>query len=350
MTGVRVDADAGLGLEPLAADGHPFITVIMPIRNESGFIHESLGAVLAQDYPSDRYQVLVVDGASDDGTPELCASLAAAAGGPHVEVLNNERRIAPTALNIGLEAARGELVVRVDGHCVIEPDYLTRCVEVSRAVGAECVGGPIATIGMSETASAIAAAQSSKFGVGGVAFRTSTAAALVDTLAFGAYRTEVFDHIGRFDEELVRNQDDELNLRLTQAGGRIWMDPSIRSTYYSRAGMKGLWRQYLGYGRYKVRVMQKRRTVPSIRHLVPASFVVAVVGSVGLSLVLRRRWPALVVLVPYAAGNVAASVQAGSSPTAVKEIATIAAANTTMHVAYGVGFLQGIWAFRRHFR
>lgn len=124
-----------------------------------------------------------------------------------------------------------------------------------------------------------------------MAFRTSGEAAFVDTLAFGAYRREVFDCIGGFDEDLVRNQDDELNLRLTRAGGRIWMDPTIRSTYWSCGTLAGLWRQYHGYGFYKVRVMRKHRTVPSPRHLVPAVFVAGMVGAAVTSIARRSPWP-----------------------------------------------------------
>src|SRR6185503_15703914 len=129
---------------------------------------------------------------------------------------------------------------------------LARCLELLDTTGADCVGGVIVTEGTTDAARAIAAAQSSRFGVGGVAFRTGRdEPGPVDTLAFGAYRREVFDRLGGFDEELVRNQDDEFNFRLTQAGGKIWLDPSICSVYYSRASFRGLWRQYFQYGFYK---------------------------------------------------------------------------------------------------
>jgi len=222
---------------------------------------------------------------------------------------------------------------------VIAPDYLRRCLDALRATGAECAGGPMETVGETPVAAAIAAAQSSPFGVGGVAFRTSEQAAFVDTLAFGAYRREVFDRVGGFDEDLVRNQDDELNLRLTLAGGRIWMDPSIRSTYFSRGTLAGLWRQYHGYGFYKVRVMRKHRTVPSPRHLVPAAFVAAAAGSVALSALRRSPWPAAAVLLPYATGVVASSVSAADSTDTAP--ATVAAATVTMHTAYGLGWWAG---------
>jgi SAM-dependent methyltransferase len=329
------DAAAGMGLPPLPAD--PSVSVVMPIRNEGAFIEESLGAVLAQ-VDVDPPEVVVVDGHSDDGTPDRVRQVAEAHGAT-VTVLDNPQRIVPVSMNLALAEVTGDVVVRVDGHCVIAPDYLRRCLDSLAATGVECVGGPMETVGETPDARAIAAAQSSRVGVGGVAFRTSTRAAFVDTLAFGAYRREVFDRIGLFDEELVRNQDDELNLRLTRAGGRIWMDPSVRSTYYSRGTIKGLWRQYHGYGFYKVRVMQKHRTVPSPRHLVPAAFVAGVAGAVGLAVVRRSPWPAAAVLAPYAAVVGAASRatarQAGASTP------TVALATATMHTAYGLGWWAG---------
>ena len=329
LTPPRVD---GIGLPPMP--DHPTVSVVLPVRNEVTFIDQSLGAVVTQNFPHDRLEVFVVDGRSDDGTPGAAQRIAATSGVP-VTVLDNPARIVPVSMNLALKRASGDVVIRVDGHCVIDADYVRCCIDALQRTGAECVGGPMETIGQTATAAAIAAAQSSRFGVGGVAFRTSEKPAFVDTLAFGAYRREVFDRIGGFDEELVRNQDDELNLRRTRAGGRIWMDPTIRSTYFSRGTFAGLWRQYHGYGFYKVRVMRKHRTVPSPRHLVPAAFVAGVSGSLALSLVRRSPVPAATVLGPYLVGLTLSSVQAATGPA---RPAPIALASATMHAAYGLGW------------
>lgn len=330
---LRPPSHDGLQLRPLPPE--PTVAVIMPICNEATFIDQSLGAVLSQSVPPS--EVIVVDGHSDDGTPDAVRSFAAAHH-RDVVVIDNPQRIVPVSMNLGLVQAAADVVIRVDGHCVIANDYVERCLEVLADTGAECVGGPMETIGETKTAAAIAAAQSSKFGVGGVAFRTSESAGLVDTLAFGAYRREVFDRIGGFDEDFVRNQDDELNLRLTRAGGRIWMDPSIRSAYFSRGDLAGLWRQYHGYGYYKVRVMRKHRTVPSLRHLVPAAFVAGTASAVAVSAVRRSPAPAALALAPYLAGAAASSVAAATDDARPR---TIAAATATMHTAYGLGWWAG---------
>ena len=328
----------------------PFVTVIMPIRNEAAFIARSLGAVLAQDYPSDRLEVLVVDGMSDDGTREIVRRIAddrrKAANDElsFVTLLDNPARIVPTALNIGLRRARGEVIVRVDGHCEIAPDYVRRCIKALQETNADCVGGPMVTVGETRVSRAIALAQSSVFGVGGVAFRTGRERpGYVDTVAFGAYRRQVFDRVGTFDEELVRNQDDELNFRLTQAGGKIWMDPSVRSVYYSRSSLRRLRRQYFEYGFYKVRVIQKRKAVPSWRHLVPGGFVLGFVGSVLLALLTRQLYWLLIVVVPYALTNGVASLWAARRNW--RTLPLLPLAFSILHLAYGLGFLKGLGSF-----
>ena len=328
----------------------PTVTIIMPIRNEAEFVRRSLGAVLVQDYPPECLEVLVVDGMSDDGTRRIvremferskvemsqCSSL---------QLLDNPERIVPTALNIGLEHANGDIIIRVDGHCEIVPDYVRRCVAILEEAGADCVGGAMETVGRTVMAESIALAQSAPFGVGGVAFRTgSDEGRYVDTLAFGAYRREVFERIGNFDEELVRNQDDEFNFRLTQAGGKIWLDPSIQSVYYSRASLQGLWKQYFEYGLYKVRLIQKRGAVPSWRHLIPGGFVLGLIFSLLLALLTgRKRW-ALIVVGPYAAANLAASLWAARAR--ARLLPWLPPAFATLHLAYGLGFLWGLWRWR----
>jgi glycosyltransferase involved in cell wall biosynthesis len=319
----------------------PFVTVIMPVRNEEDFIARSLSSVLRQSYPSDRFEVIVVDGSSQDSTPRIVREQAATAA-PRVELLDNPREVVPISLNMGLKEAAGDIVVRVDGHCEIPSDYLHRCVTLLQELDADCVGGRLETIGEGSMANAIAVAQGSRFGVGGVAFRSASRAGYVDTLAFGAYRREVFDRIGVFDEELVRNQDDEFNFRLTQSGGRIWLDPTLVSRYYSRPTLRRLWKQYREYGFYKVFVIRKHHAVPAFRHLVPVAFVSALaVGAIG-SVVSRSPKPMGVVVMPWLGGAIVASVVDGRrNPRLAPLLLPVYA---TLHLAYGLGFLQGLRA------
>lgn len=325
----------------------PFVSVIMPVRNEAGLIEKSLGAVLAQDYPAERLEVIVVDGASNDGTSDVGRRLASEVEMVPVRVLSNQQQIVPVSLNKALDVARGEVVVRVDGHCVISRDYVSRCVQILAATEAACVGGVMTTTGETPVAKAIACAQSSRFGVGGVAFRTGRSeAGPVDTVPFGAYRRSVFDDVGKFDEELVRNQDDEFNYRVNRAGGVVWLDPAIRSTYYSRSSLRSLWKQYFEYGFYKVRVIQKGGVV-SIRHFVPAVFVAALTISLLTAGITREPLWLLAVAGPYLAANTAASLRSARRDLSV--LPPLPVAFATIHLAYGWGFIWGLWRWRRTF-
>ena len=276
---------------------------------------------------------------SEDSTRDIVATFANR--DPRVRLLDNPCQIVPTALNDGIRAAQGEVVIRVDGHAIIADDYVHRCVKALSQVNADCVGGPIVTVGETWMARGIAIAQSSPFGVGSAAFRYANTPQFVDTLAFGAHRREVFDHIGLFDEGLVRNQDDEFNFRLIRAGGKIWLDPQIRSTYYSRASLRGLWKQYFEYGFWKVRVIQKHGRPASWRHLVPGAFVLALLASAILGVTLKSPVFLIALVLFYSLASLAASVWLAARK-GWQYAPLLPLAFATMHVAYGIGFLAGI--------
>ena len=331
-----------------AGRARPAVSIVMPVRNEGKFIRTALEAVAAQDYDG-VLETLVVDGDSDDDTPQLAKAVGAATERfARFEVLHNPARTVPTSLNMGVREARGDLIVRVDGHCVIAPDYVRRIVEVMAETGASCVGGRCITVGDTPTARAIALAQSSKFGVGNVAFRVGRAhAGPADTVPFGAYPKSLVEEFGGWDEELVRNQDDEFNFRLVQAGHTVWFDPTITATYHSRADLRRLYRQYREYGLFKVRVMQKRRGVASMRQLVPVALVTGIAGGVALTAATgKRRW-ILMSAGPYVAANAAMSVALARREDVPAGVVTRAFA--ALHFGYGIGFLQGLWRWRHDF-
>lgn len=251
----------------------PRVTVVMPVRNEERYIERSLGAVLAQDYPPERLEVLVADGMSTDGTRRLVERLGR---GRDVRLVDNPRGTVAPGLNAAVAAARGEVVVRVDGHCEIAPDYVRRAVEHLRRGGVAGVGGPVETVGETPLARAIAAAMSSRFGVGGSAFRVGVETPVeADTIPFPAYPRRVLAAAGPFDEELVRDQDDEYNYRLRGAGERLLLAPDLRSRYYSRADLRSLWRQHFQYGFWKVWVLAKHPRQMRPRQLAPPLLVAA---------------------------------------------------------------------------
>jgi succinoglycan biosynthesis protein ExoA len=325
----------------------PYVTVVMPIRNEARSIATSLAAVLGQDYPSHRFEVIVADGMSNDGTRAAIDAVVEAAGceAASVTIIDNPRGVVATGLNAAISKAKGDLIVRVDGHCEVEHDYVTTCVRLLEETGADNVGGITAARGTGVLQRAIALGMSSPFGVGNARFRYASKPGWVDTVFPGAWRREVFERIGGFDEELVRNQDDEHNFRLVQAGGRIWLDPGMRIRYEPRDSVSALWRQYFDYGFHKVRVIQKRRGIGSLRHVIPSAFVVSILTGVATAAVTRRRKLVLAVAVPYAAASVVASAHAGRSDRATLPVLPIVFA--TLHLSYGAGFLAGLWSWCR---
>ncbi|MDX2031494.1 MAG: glycosyltransferase family 2 protein [Blastocatellia bacterium] len=322
----------------------PFVSVLLPIRNEARHIESALGAVLAQDYPADRMEVIVIDGLSDDGTRERVE--AAAARDARVRLLDNPRRIVPTGMNLATARARGDVLIRVDGHCEIARDYVRRCVAHLRDDGVDGVGGPVTTIGETPLSEVIALAMSSRFGVGDSSFRTVTdRTMLADTVPFPAYTRAIIDRVGPYDEELVRNQDDDYNYRLRKLGAKVLLAADIRSRYYSRGTIRRLWRQYFQYGFWKVRVMQKHPRQMRPRQFAPPTFVFALLAAALLAIFsVAGAWPLGLVAGAYALANLAASAQAARGKGA-RTLLILPVVFATLHVAYGLGFLAGLLRF-----
>lgn len=329
------------GGEPL-----PRVTVIMPVRNEAAFLHRSLGAVLAQDYPRDRLEILVVDGRSSDPTRAIVEALSTEHPGLHL--LDNPQRSVAPGFNLALQQARGEVIVRVDGHTLIEPDYVRCCVEALERTEASNVGGRMRAEGTTAVGRAVARATSSRFGIGDAAFHYLDREAWVDTVYLGAWRRQTFERLGLFDEDLVRNQDDEFNYRLRASGGRILLCPKIRSRYFNRATLRGLFKQYFQYGLYKVRVLQKHPRQMQPRQFAPPLFVVAtVLGLLAAPFTGLGRWLLLAIWAPYLLLDLAASWRAGSS---FAERLLLLAIFPILHLAYGSGFAVGLLRFAGRWR
>jgi succinoglycan biosynthesis protein ExoA len=323
------------------------VTVIMPIRNEAAFIARSLGAVLDQDYPADRMQVLVADGMSDDATRAIVEEIAATHPAHTVEIVDNPGGVVPTGFNAALSRARGEIVVRVDGHTIIADDYVSACVTALGESGADTVGGRMDAQGRGRIGEVIALATSSRFGVGDAQFHYASGEHWVDSVYMGAWRREVFDRVGGFDPEMVRNQDDEFNYRLRAAGGRILLTDRIRSRYYSRASLRTLFRQYRQYGFWKVRVLQKHPRQMSLRQFVPPVFAAAVAGGAVLaptSRGIRRLWSATLAVYGLAAVGASVTVARRSG---WRHLPLLPVAFAAMHLGYGGGFLAGLVRFAR---
>ena len=276
--------DSGSPLTPTPKD-LPFVSVIIPIRNEETFIARCLQSVVAQDYPQDRMEILVVDGGSEDRSREIVAEFSSRH--PLVKLLDNPKHSTPAGLNLGIGEARGDVIVRVDGHCLLEPDYVSQCVRCLRETGADNVGGLMRAMGQDYISQVIALAISSFFGSGGFKFHYAPREQYVDTVYLGAFRRSVFDKVGFFNERLVRNQDYELNYRIRAAGGKIFLSPAIRSYYYGRSTLRDLGQQYFQYGFWKLEMIQMHPRSVQPRHLAAPLFVFGLFATGLLGLVHR---------------------------------------------------------------
>lgn len=325
----------------------PYVTVILPIRNEAFYISQSLGAILRQDYPKEKLEIIVADGMSSDKTRELIAQLLFDHPEIVAKVVDNPEIAVPSGFNTALSLARGEVIVRVDGHCVIQPDYLKRCVDLLCTTGADNVGGIQNAIGHSNIGRAIAKATSAKFGVGGARFHYATAGCWTDTVFLGAYKRSVFDRLGGFDIEMACNEDDEFNFRLVQNGGKIWLAPELRTTYYVRSTWSKLFRQYFRYGFYKVLVIQKRHGVASWRHLIPGLFVLFLCCSLVLGMVSGNLLLAFSILVPYLIVNTVVSALFFRNN--LGQLLYLITAFCLLHMSYGIGFDLGLlyWPWKK---
>ncbi|HYK02974.1 MAG TPA: glycosyltransferase family 2 protein [Thermoanaerobaculia bacterium] len=332
----------------MTTSSKPRVSVVMPVRNEAAFIRHSAGALLQQDYPGELLEIIVADGGSDDATREILDSLAREQAAPRLRIIDNPERIFSTGFNRGVAAADGEVIVMMGGHTVVAHDYVSEAVKALEASGADCVGGFIETVAMDAASEPIALAMASKFGVGGVAFRTVRDELRdVDTVAFGAYRRATLDALGPLDEELVRNQDDELNYRLRGRGGRILLVPSIRSRYHSRSSLRTLARQYFWYGYWKVRVMQKHPLQMRWRHFVPPLFVASLVTAAAIAPL--TVWPLVLLSGAYVAAALSAAVVVAATA-GWSHILKLPLIFATLHLGYGAGFLLGLVRFAHRWR
>lgn len=254
----------------------PFISVIMPVRNEAGFIQMSLGAVLAQAYPHDRMEVILADGMSTDSTRQIIGEMASKTD-IAVTVLDNPGKIVPTGMNRAIREAKGDIIVRIDGHTIVESDYVRECVSALERSGAANAGGPMRAVGEGYLSEAVSLATSTPFGIGNSVFHYSDREQYVDTVYMGAFRKDVLFKAGLFDESYQRHQDYELNYRIRKAGGKIFLTPRIRSIYHVRSSLGRLWKQYFQYGVWKGRFVRLHPDSLKWRHMVPPVFVLSLV-------------------------------------------------------------------------
>jgi len=321
---------------------YPFVSLLVPVRNEAGYIQTTLQSILLQDYPLDRMEILVMDGMSTDDTRKVIRDFMQENPTLKIEILDNTHQIVPPALNIGIKHSSGNYILWVSGHSELPADYVSTVVEYLQRGDVQNVGGQVYPVGRTYLERAIAMAISSPLFIGNSYFRYGDEERLVDTVFPGAFPREIFDEIGYFDEELVRHQDYEFNLRLRNAGGKILYIPTLKVKYYPRSSIQAFFKQYFQYGVWKVRVMQKSYRAFRIRHFAPTALVFGFVVATLLALIfpgMRIYYGIGVGL--YLLGTMGVSLVVSSRNKAWKYLPVLPVIFSAIQFGWGSGFWWG---------
>jgi len=318
------------------------VSFVVPVRNEEEYIRACLQSLVEQDYPFGDLEIIVVDGRSSDRTREIIEEIGRQ--NRKVRWLDNPAGIVPTAMNIGIRAARGVVIIRADGHNTYPRDYAANCVRYLEQTGADNVGGPLVTVSADDSFSAklVAAVLSSPFGVGNSKFRTSREEGFVDTVPFGAYRKEVFDRVGMYNEKLIRNQDIDLNARIRKSGGRIYLTPVLTTQYHPVKTFWGLLKYTYKTNRWHLFTIRENKQAMRLRHVAPAVFLLCLLALLPASFMslYARLFLGAILSVYLLIGcyfSVGPRFRGNLVLALVFPFATLG-----FHVAYGIGILFGL--------
>lgn len=320
----------------------PKISIICPIYNEEKYIHKCIQSMLSQDIDKNEIELLLVDGRSTDKTREIIKDYQA--NHPLIQLIDNPERSVPYAMNYGIDASKGEIIVRIDAHSEFPTNYIRILKEKLTELNADNVGPVCLTLPANQTtqAKAIATALSSSFGVGNAYFRIGAKKIMeVDTVPFGCFKRETFDRIGKYDLELTRNQDDELNARIIKNGGKIFLIPDLVVKYYVRDTIKKTRKMYYQYGLFKPLVNKKIGSPATVRQFFPMLFVLGLIVGFVLSFVhLIFLYVYISVILIYLACAILFSYMDAKEK---KEIVYLPIIFLTVHLAYGWGYLVGLF-------
>lgn len=319
------------------------VSIIIPVYNEGKYIEECIKSVVNQDYPKDELELLLVDGNSQDNTVEIIRKMIKEY--PFIRVLNNPKRTVQYALNIGIKNAVGTYIVRMDAHAEYANDYVSKCISCLKRTGADNVGGSTNAQGKTECQKAIAAAYHSPFALGGGTHYIDGYEGYADTVSWGAFKKQTLLDIGMYDERLPRSEDDDLNFRITESGGTIYISSQIKSTYFPRDSYIKLFKQYFEYGVWKIAVIKKHKKPARIAHLVPMLFVLFLItfgiGSIFSNIAL---YTFLSVLMIYLILDFYFSFKNHYVDTFLQKLKLVYV-HFILHISYGLGFIVGIFKF-----
>ncbi|RJP51471.1 MAG: glycosyltransferase family 2 protein [Anaerolineaceae bacterium] len=324
----------------------PKVSIIIPCYNEDATIGDTLSAIHGQTFPRAEMEVVISDSMSTDRTRAVIAEFQGAHPDLAVRVVENAARVIPAALNRAIEAARGEIIVRMDAHSKPYPDYVENCVRALDEGRGANVGGAweIQPGALGWVAAGIAAAASHPLGAGDAAYRLRPEAGAVDTVPFGAYRKSLIEEVGAFDESLLSNEDYEFNVRVRRAGKIVWLDPRIRSVYYARSDFGALVKQYWRYGFWKARMLRRYPETLRWRQFLPPVFVASVIFLLAFSFWLPARILLAVELSAYLFVLLAAGIHQAAKRGQPALVFSFPVAVAAIHFSWGAGLLYSLFA------
>jgi succinoglycan biosynthesis protein ExoA len=323
------------------------VSVIIPCYNEEATIDQLLDAIRSQTYPINAIEVVIADGLSTDHTREKIKRFHSKYPELEIHVVDNTRRVIPSGLNRAIEAAKGKYILRMDAHSIPCQDYVQKCVSGLEHGSGDNVGGiwKIQPGDSSWIAKAIALAAAHPLGAGDARYRIGGVAQEVETIPFGAYRREIFEKIGKYDENLLSNEDYELNVRLKKSGGKIWMDPTIQSIYFARTSLRDLSRQYWRYGYWKAQMLRKHPSSLRWRQLVPPLFMLSLIGLTIFSLgIILARWLLAIIVILYTIILLIFGIFMALRQKTLPHTIGLPLAIATIHISWGTAFLWGLIA------
>lgn len=306
----------------------PFISVILPCRNEEKFIRKCLDSLINQDYPKEKMEILVVDGMSEDKTREIILNIKSQISNPEIKLIDNPKKFTNFAFNLGIKEAKGEIIMLAGAHATYEKDYVAKCVKYIKEYNADNVGGIIKTLPAEDSliAEAIAFCLSHFFGSASTFRLGANKPKKVDTVFGGCYKREVFDKIGLFNENLIRSQDLEFNLRLKKAGGKIMLFPDIIAYYYPQSNFKDFFKHNFQDGIWAILPLKLTKTPFKLRHYLPLIFVLTLPLSI---------WPYLFLSLFF-------SIQIAFRQKDFRYFFLMLIAFFSRHFGYGLGSILGL--------
>lgn len=322
---------------------NPIVSVIIPCRNEEKYIGECLISLLNQENVKDKIEILVVDGMSTDNTRNIVHNISM--DNPQVILVDNPQFLTPHALNTGIKNAKGEFIAVLGAHAEYSSDYLATCLELANQhPEVSCVGGPILSKGKTPFAKAAALAMSSIIGVGNAKHRFPDYEGYAEMACFPVFRRDVFDKYGLYDESLIRNQDDEFCFRITKSGGKVFISPKAKSSYFVRESPLALFKQYYNYGFWRVAVLIKHKIPISYRQQIPILFYLIVIILFILGLVLNNLILGILLPALYLAAIILFSIPIFIN-NQFNAAVRFPVAAIVLHLSYAAGFFIGVVKF-----